>query len=48
MPDRAFKRELDSLSVVCAHKKDKECDWKGPLKAYQVCIFIVFSFFQNK
>jgi hypothetical protein len=42
MPDRAFKRELDSLQVTCCHKEDKNCAWVGPLNAYQVCIFIVF------
>lgn len=36
MPDRAFKREMDSLQVICIHKKEENCDWIGPLSAYQV------------
>ncbi|CAF3884095.1 unnamed protein product [Rotaria sp. Silwood2] len=35
MPDRAFKRELDIISVACLYKKDKQCNWTGQLKAYQ-------------
>ena len=36
MLDRAFKRDLDLLEVSCVHKKEENCDWVGPLKAYQV------------
>ncbi|CAF0800447.1 unnamed protein product [Rotaria sordida] len=35
MPDRAFKKELDSVPVICGHKVDANCSWKGPLKSYQ-------------
>ncbi|CAF1273193.1 unnamed protein product [Rotaria sp. Silwood1] len=35
MLDRAFKRELDSISITCFHKVDENCTWTGPLKTYQ-------------
>jgi hypothetical protein len=37
MIDRAFKREIDRLPIVCVHKKDTDCNWTGLLKDYQVC-----------
>ncbi|CAF1918599.1 unnamed protein product [Rotaria magnacalcarata] len=35
MNDRAFKKELDILPVICRHKMDQNCTWTGPLRAYQ-------------
>ncbi|CAF1248442.1 unnamed protein product [Rotaria sp. Silwood1] len=35
MPDRAFKKELDVLPVVCMYRNDKQCNWTGQLKTYQ-------------
>ncbi|CAF1454114.1 unnamed protein product [Rotaria sordida] len=35
MPDRAFNRELNVLTVTCKYRKDKQCNWIGQLKDYQ-------------
>jgi len=36
MPDKAFKKELDNLSVGCMYRKDKQCPWIGFLRDYQL------------
>jgi hypothetical protein len=44
MLDRAFKKELDVIPVVCMYRIDRQCTWTGQLKDYQVCCFS----FENK
>ncbi|CAF1078601.1 unnamed protein product [Adineta steineri] len=35
MPDKAFKKELDNIRVVCIHRRDDQCTWAGHLRDYQ-------------
>lgn len=46
MLDRAFKREIDELPIICTHRQGFNCEWKGVLKNYQVssCIMKLYLF----
>ncbi|CAF1034674.1 unnamed protein product [Adineta ricciae] len=35
MEDKAFRRELDSLRIICRFKDNEECTWSGILRDYQ-------------